>query len=256
MQLRSQHQQQQLPAAGACQQWPRCMELHTCTNTICPFLVAADLSNSVAAPLPAVMQPAAVLQQPVSSLCCAAGVNEAFVRLHEQGLVYRSAFLINWSPGLRTAISDLEVRCEYAQHSTDATVQLCNSALHSSTIHAACVAATLGPPDASLSLRPAQQYQVQHSLCAAAAMDVSRGPASVQVDYAEEEGTLYHFKYPLADAEGDVDHLPVATTRPETILGDTAVAVHPEDPRYKHLIGRQCTVPLCDGRCASMHYPA
>ena len=51
-----------------------------------------------------------------SGLCCAAGVNEAFVRLHEQGLVYRSAFLINWSPGLRTAISDLEVRLSCPGH--------------------------------------------------------------------------------------------------------------------------------------------
>ena len=70
------------------------------------------------------------------------------------------------------------------------------------------------------------------------------------MEYAEEEGTLYHFKYPLASAEGGVNHLPVATTRPETILGDTAVAVHPEDQRYRHLIGKQCTVPLGGGRCA------
>ena len=73
-----------------------------------------------------------------------------------------------------------------------------------------------------------------------------------QVDYVEEEGTLYHFKYPLASAEGGLDHLPVATTRPETILGDTAVAVHPEDQRYRHLIGKQCTVPLGDGRHAQL----
>ena len=68
-----------------------------------------------------------------------------------------------------------------------------------------------------------------------------------QVDYTEDPGTLYYFRYPVADAEGG-EHLPVATTRPETILGDTAVAVHPEDERYKHLIGRRCVVPMSGGR--------
>ena len=70
---------------------------------------------------------------------------------------------------------------------------------------------------------------------------------AVQVEYSDEPGKLYNFKYPLA-GETSGGHLPVATTRPETILGDTAVAVHPQDPRYKHLIGRECGVPLCDGR--------
>ena len=69
------------------------------------------------------------------------------------------------------------------------------------------------------------------------------------MDYVEEQGTLYHFRYPLAGSEEA--HLPVATTRPETILGDTAVAVHPEDARYKHLIGQRCVVPLSDGRRAT-----
>ncbi|KAL6786011.1 TSV1 [Auxenochlorella protothecoides x Auxenochlorella symbiontica] len=102
-------------------------------------------------------------------------VVEAFARLHERGLVYRGAYMVNWSPGLRTAVSDLEV------------------------------------------------------------------------EYAEEAGTLYYFKYPLAGgAEGE--YLPIATTRPETILGDTAVAVHPKDERYRHLIGRQAQVPLTDRR--------
>ncbi|MCB0156163.1 MAG: valine--tRNA ligase, partial [Anaerolineae bacterium] len=96
-------------------------------------------------------------------------VREAFVRLYEKGLVYRGEYLINWSPGLQTAVSDLEV------------------------------------------------------------------------EYSEEEGKLYHFKYMLA---GSADFVPVATTRPETILGDTAVAVHPEDERYRHLIGKHCEVPL------------
>jgi valyl-tRNA synthetase len=96
-------------------------------------------------------------------------VREAFVRLYEKGLIYRGTYLINWSPGLRTAVSDLEV------------------------------------------------------------------------EYAEEQGKLYYFKYPI---EGSDDYIPVATTRPETILGDTAVAVHPEDERYKAFIGKTCLVPI------------
>jgi valyl-tRNA synthetase len=97
-------------------------------------------------------------------------VREAFVRLYEKGLVYRGPRLINWSPGLKTAVSDLEV------------------------------------------------------------------------EYAEEPGKLYYFKYMLA---GSIDeYIPVATTRPETILADTAVAVHPEDERYQKFIGRQVVVPM------------
>lgn len=65
----------------------------------------------------------------------------------------------------------------------------------------------------------------------------------LQVEYSEEAGFLYFFKYFVTDSE---EYLPVATTRPETILGDTAVAVHPEDDRYKHLVGKQCIVPFID----------
>lgn len=96
-------------------------------------------------------------------------VREAFVRLYEKGLIYRGEYLINWSPGLQTAVSDLEV------------------------------------------------------------------------EYFEEEGKMYYFKYMLAGSE---DFVPVATTRPETILGDTAVAIHPDDDRYQHLLGQQCVVPM------------
>ncbi len=95
-------------------------------------------------------------------------VREAFVTLWEQGLIYRGLRLINWSPGLQTAVSDLEVERE------------------------------------------------------------------------EEQGHLYYFNYPL---EGG-GSIPVATTRPETILGDTAVAVHPDDDRYRHFIGRRALVPM------------
>ena len=67
--------------------------------------------------------------------------------------------------------------------------------------------------------------------------------SDLEVEYSEEEGKLYYFKYELADGDG---HLPVATTRPETILGDTAVCVHPEDDRFKHLVGQRVKVPMSD----------
>ncbi|MGI8560134.1 MAG: valine--tRNA ligase, partial [Luteimonas sp.] len=96
-------------------------------------------------------------------------VVEAFVRLHEQGLIYRGQRLVNWDPVLKTAISDLEVVNE------------------------------------------------------------------------EEDGFLWSIAYPLSDGSGQ---LVVATTRPETMLGDTAVMVHPDDDRYAHLVGRTVTLPL------------
>ena len=96
-------------------------------------------------------------------------VTEVFVRLHEEGLIYRGKRLVNWDPVLHTAVSDLEV--------------------------------------------------------------VSQ----------EEDGFLWHIRYPLADGSGE---LVVATTRPETMLGDAAVAVHPDDERYKKLIGKKVKLPL------------
>ncbi len=98
-------------------------------------------------------------------------VTETFVRLYEQGLIYRGKRLVNWDPILQSAVSDLEVESE------------------------------------------------------------------------EEDGSLWHIAYPLASGEG---HLTVATTRPETLLGDVAVMVHPEDERYQHLIGQYVHLPLCD----------
>ncbi|MEJ2758899.1 MAG: valine--tRNA ligase, partial [Anaerolineales bacterium] len=98
-------------------------------------------------------------------------VKEAFVSLYEKGLIYRGPRLINWSPGLQTAVSDLEV------------------------------------------------------------------------EYSEEPGKLYYFKYRIKDTD---EFIPVATTRPETILGDTAVAVHPEDPRYEKFVGKTALVPILD----------
>jgi valyl-tRNA synthetase len=69
--------------------------------------------------------------------------------------------------------------------------------------------------------------------------------SDLEVISEEENGKLWHFRYPLADGSG---HLTVATTRPETMLGDSAVAVHPEDERYRHLIGKEVDLPLCDRR--------
>ncbi|MBT3834012.1 MAG: valine--tRNA ligase [Gammaproteobacteria bacterium] len=101
-------------------------------------------------------------------------VLEVFVRLHEEGLIYRGKRLVNWDPVLKTSISDLEVESE------------------------------------------------------------------------EEQGHLWHFRYPLAGEPGEF--LVVATTRPETMLGDTAVAVSPNDDRYKALVGKEIILPLTGRR--------
>ncbi|MEN9388879.1 MAG: hypothetical protein RLZZ255_1855 [Cyanobacteriota bacterium] len=105
---------------------------------------------------------------------CSAAVIEAFNRLHEQGLIYRGEYLVNWCPASGSAVSDLEVEMK------------------------------------------------------------------------EVDGHLWHFRYPLtagAAADGRT-YLEVATTRPETLLGDTAVAVIPKDPRYADLVGQTLTLPL------------
>ncbi|WP_369326958.1 valine--tRNA ligase [Alcaligenes nematophilus] len=100
------------------------------------------------------------------------GVLETFVRLYEQGLIYRGKRLVNWDPVLGTAVSDLEVVSE------------------------------------------------------------------------EEDGHLWEISYPLTTPQGELTHLTVATTRPETMLGDVALMVHPEDERYIGLIGQTVTLPL------------
>lgn len=100
-------------------------------------------------------------------------VTEVFVRLYEEGLIYRGKRLVNWDPVLHTAISDLEVLV------------------------------------------------------------------------TEEQGKIWRFRYPLVDSD---DHLVVATTRPETMLGDTAVAVHPDDARYRDYVGREVLLPLVERR--------
>ncbi|BAL23958.1 valine--tRNA ligase [Azoarcus sp. KH32C] len=102
-------------------------------------------------------------------------VTETFVRLYNEGLIYRGKRLVNWDPKLGTAVSDLEVVSE------------------------------------------------------------------------EEDGFLWHITYPFSEGPiGDLKGLTVATTRPETMLGDVAVMVHPEDERYAHVIGKTVRLPLCD----------
>jgi len=106
-------------------------------------------------------------------------VQEVFVRLHEEGLIYRGKRLVNWDPTLHTAISDLEV------------------------------------------------------------------------ENKEQQGSFWHFRYPLADGvktDDGKDYVVVATTRPETLLGDTGVAVNPEDPRYASLVGKFIELPLVGRR--------
>ena len=148
----------------------------------------------------------------VSAFRSAEAVTEAFLRLHDKGLVYKSSYLVNWSPNLQTAVSDLEVDIN-SQLLRSSNFLACTFSHHHSSIH--CL-------------------------------------TTFQVDYTEEAGRLYTFKYPLADSD---ESLPVATTRPETILGDTAVAVNPEDSRFERFAGRECVVPLSGGRSAALHLP-
>ncbi|KAK4581412.1 hypothetical protein RGQ29_024886 [Quercus rubra] len=102
-------------------------------------------------------------------------VIEAFVRLHEKGLIYQGSYMVNWSPSLQTAVSDLEV------------------------------------------------------------------------EYSEESGTLYYIKYRVAGGSRS-DYLTIATTRPETLFGDVAIAVHPKDDRYSKYVGMMAIVPMTYGR--------
>ncbi|MBS03105.1 MAG: valine--tRNA ligase [Gammaproteobacteria bacterium] len=103
-------------------------------------------------------------------------VLEVFVRLHDEGLIYKGKRLVNWDPVLKTSLSDLEVESE------------------------------------------------------------------------DEKGHLWHFHYPLVAPMGDLTRLTVATTRPETMLGDVAVAVNPDDARYKDLVGAEVELPLTGRR--------
>ncbi|SHG73877.1 valine--tRNA ligase [Virgibacillus chiguensis] len=96
-------------------------------------------------------------------------VREVFVKLYEQGLIYRGEYIINWDPDTKTALSDIEVI------------------------------------------------------------------------YEEVQGKFYHMRYPLKDSDEKIE---IATTRPETMLGDTAIAVHPDDDRYSHLIGKKAILPI------------
>ncbi|HEX8990257.1 MAG TPA: valine--tRNA ligase [Anaerolineales bacterium] len=139
-------------------------------------------------------------------------VREAFVRLYEKGLIYRGPRLINWSPGLKTAVSDLEV--EYSEE--EATLYYFKYMLVPET-----------PPVTSGVSTPS---------------DLRSPPPNVGNRAMPDQTIARH----LGEAGGGTedDFIPVATVRPETILGDTAVAVHPEDERYKRFIGRKVIVPI------------
>ncbi|OEG63035.1 MAG: valine--tRNA ligase, partial [Halanaerobium sp. MDAL1] len=100
---------------------------------------------------------------------CSDAVEEVFIKLYEEGLIYQGDYIVNWCPSCHTTLSDIEV------------------------------------------------------------------------EHKETEGKFYHYKYPYKDREG---YITIATTRPETMLGDTAIAVHPSDERYKDLIGEKVIVPL------------
>ena len=102
---------------------------------------------------------------------CSNAVRDAFFKLYDKGLIYRGNRIINWCPGCKTALSDVEV------------------------------------------------------------------------EYSEDAGSFWHFKYPI---EGSDEFITIATTRPETMLGDTAVAVNPTDKRYAHLVGKLLRLPLTD----------
>ena len=164
-------------------------------------------------------------------------MKEAFLRLHEKGLIYRGTFMVNWSPHLQTAVSDIEV-CPYA--SSCMCHQLSVSQLRN----------TSGDTIASKTFSD-DGMDVERRLPVSLCPDLFKiCHCCIQVDYTEDPGTLYYFKYPVV---GSGEHLPVATTRPETILGDTAVAVHPEDTRYRHLVGKECEVPMSGGRWGAQH---
>jgi valyl-tRNA synthetase len=154
-------------------------------------------------------------------------VVEAFLRLHEQGLIYRGEYLVNWCPASGSAVSDLEVEMKEVEGSlwhlrypltplAGPSDQTAEQAAASSTIAA-----------------EAEGFSRAGSCAATLAEAEQPWPAAAAVS-GEAAGAAHH---PL-------DHLVVATTRPETMLGDTAVAVNPSDPRYAHLVGRSITLPL------------
>lgn len=118
-----------------------------------------------------------------------AAVTETFVRLHEEGIIYRANRLVNWCTKLNTALSNLEVQ---------------NKELAGRTL-----------------------------------LDVPG------YDKKVEFGIIVHFKYKI---DGTEEYIEVATTRPETMLGDTGIAVHPSDERYKHLVGKKARHPFIEGR--------
>jgi valyl-tRNA synthetase len=141
-------------------------------------------------------------------------VVEAFLRLHEQGLIYRGEYLVNWCPASGSAVSDLEVEMKEVE----------GSLWH--------LRYPLTPLAGEASL--AEE---------AAAPAAGAGISAAAADFAGEALINNPGALPTP-----IDHLVVATTRPETMLGDTGVAVNPSDPRYAHLVGRTIELPLVGRR--------
>ncbi|CAK9156022.1 unnamed protein product [Ilex paraguariensis] len=222
-------------------------------------------------------------------------VIEAFVRLHEKGLIYQGSYMVNWSPSLQTAVSDLEV--EYSeepgnlyyikyrvaggsrtqnyssfslyffkdysgasfpvhfmlmrshqhlikmnypretapQQSMNSIAAQCLDGFRSVTFHGHQFKQLVDVPFVTCS------YMVNWS------PSLQTAVSDLEVEYSEEPGNLYYIKYRVAGGSRS-DYLTIATTRPETLFGDTAIAVHPEDERYAKYIGRQAIVPMTFGR--------
>jgi valyl-tRNA synthetase len=159
-------------------------------------------------------------------------VVEAFVRLHEQGLIYRGEYLVNWCPASGSAVSDLEVEMKEVEGQLWHLRYPLTPLAAEASPGAAGAAAT--PGGAGAAATPG-----------AAAAD-GAAPAAAMAVAGAGSGEA-HSPEPVA-AEHLVDHLVVATTRPETLLGDTGVAVNPNDPRYAALVGRTIDLPLVGRR--------
>ena len=188
-----------------------------------------------------------------------ASVAEAFVRLHEKGLVYRGAYMVNWSPALRTAVSDLEV--EYTEEA--GTLYHFRRGGRGWGVYGCIrVYGWVGGGRVAVygweGVCRGGRARGRGFCSRARAGERERGKegkrerktaadAPSRLPPPSSSPPQTRDRYPVADSPSG-EFLPVATTRPETILGDTAVAVHPGDARYASLVGRELLVPCGGGR--------
>jgi len=195
-------------------------------------------------------------------------VREIFVRLYEKGLLYRGEYIINWCPRCGTALSDEEAEhkeiagtftwIRYPFADTDAEspdFASDNQAVKKIVPKNPAALPAVGPDPTQTN--PAAEYSAAPALSSAdpsvescADVDSDSAQANQAAEYSAAPEDAVHAQANSAAeysaAAPCADGIVVATTRPETMLGDTAVAVHPEDERYKHLIGRRLKLPLCD----------